>query len=126
MHFKLSVKKVKFMAINFRGRVNVKHILWKHRFCDFIRIPKKFLPLLKITTNQHISSLRRRRHRTSRPDVLLGKGVLKICCKSTGERACQSVILINLQRNFIEITLRHMCSPVSLMHIFRTPVDGCP
>ena len=33
----------------------------------------------------------------------------------------QSVILIKLQRNFIEITLRHGCSPVNLLHIFRTP-----
>ena len=26
-----------------------------------------------------------------------------------------------LQSNFIEITLRHGCSPVNLRHIFRTP-----
>ena len=26
-----------------------------------------------------------------------------------------------LQSNFIEITLRHGCSPVNLLHIFRTP-----
>ena len=25
------------------------------------------------------------------------------------------------QRNFIVITLRHRCSPVNLLHIFRTP-----
>ena len=28
---------------------------------------------------------------------------------------------VNLQNNFIEITLRHGCSPVNLLHIFRTP-----
>ena len=33
----------------------------------------------------------------------------------------QSVISIKLQRNFIEIALRHGCSPVHLLHIFRTP-----
>ena len=27
----------------------------------------------------------------------------------------------NLQSNFIEITLQHRCSPVNLLHIFRTP-----
>ena len=33
-----------------------------------------------------------------------------------------SAILIKLQSNFIEITLRHGCSPVSLLHTFRTPL----
>ena len=45
--------------------------------------------------------------RSSRPEVLLEKGVLKICSKFTGKDPCRSVISINLQRNFIEITLRH-------------------
>ena len=30
-------------------------------------------------------------------------------------------ISIKLQSNFIQITLRHGCSPVYLFHIFRTP-----
>ena len=49
-----------------------------------------------------------------------GKGVLKICSKFTGEHPCRSVISIKLQSNFIEIALRHGCSPVNLLHIFRT------
>ena len=53
--------------------------------------------------------------------MFLGKGVLKICSKFTGARPCWSVISVNLQRNFIEITLRHGYSPVNLLHIFRTP-----
>ena len=36
---------------------------------------------------------------------------------------------IKLLCNFIEITLRHGCSPVNLLHIFRTPfsknTSGC-
>ena len=32
-----------------------------------------------------------------------------------GEHPSQSVILIKLQRNFIEITLRHGCSPVNFL-----------
>ena len=59
--------------------------------------------------------------RSSRPEVFLGKGVLKICSKVTGEHLCRSVILIKLLWNFIEITLRHWCSPVNLLHIFRNP-----
>ena len=30
-----------------------------------------------------------------------------------------------VQRNFIEITLRHGYSPVNLLHIFRTVMDSC-
>ena len=52
--------------------------------------------------------------------MFLGKGVLKICSKFTGEHPCQSAISIKLQSNFIEITLRHGCFPVNLLHIFRT------
>ena len=36
------------------------------------------------------------------PEVLLTKGVLKICSKSTGEQQCESVISINLLCNFID------------------------
>ena len=59
--------------------------------------------------------------RSSRPEVFFRKGVLKICSKFTGEHSCRSLISINLQSNFIEITIWHGCSPVILLHIFRTP-----
>ena len=59
--------------------------------------------------------------RSSHPEVFFEKGVLKICSKSTGEHPCRSVISIKLLCNFIEIALRHGCSPVNLLHIFRTP-----
>ena len=62
------------------------------------------------------SSMFRSRH----PEVLLGTAVLKICSKFTGKHPCRSAISIKLQSNFIEITLRHGCSPVTLLHIFRT------
>ena len=38
----------------------------------------------------------------------------------TGELPCRSAISIKLLCNFIEITLRHGCSTVNLLHIFRT------
>ena len=47
--------------------------------------------------------------RSSHPEVFFGKGVLKICSKVTGEHTCRSVI-----------SLQHGCSPVNLLHIFRT------
>ena len=58
--------------------------------------------------------------RSTRPEVFLGKGVLKICSKFTGEHPCRSAISTKFLCNFIEITLRHGCSPVNLLHIFRT------
>ena len=59
--------------------------------------------------------------RSTRPELFLEKGVLKICSKFIGEHPCRSMISIKLLCNFIEITLWHGCSPVSLLHIFRTP-----
>ena len=52
---------------------------------------------------------------SSLPEVFLGKRVLKVCSKFTGENPVKSLC------NFTEITLRHECSPVDLLHIFRTP-----
>ena len=52
--------------------------------------------------------------------LFLGKGVLKTCSKFTGEQPCWSAISIKFQSNFIEIALRRGCSPVNLLHIFRT------
>ena len=53
--------------------------------------------------------------------MFLRKGVLKIWSKFTGEHQCRSAISIKLQSYFIEIALWHGCSPVNLLHIFRTP-----
>ena len=60
------------------------------------------------------------KYRSSPPEVFLGEGVLKIWRNDTVEQPCWSAISIKLQSNFIEITLRHGCSPVNLLHIFRT------
>ena len=45
----------------------------------------------------------------------------RVFCKFTGEQTCQSVISIKFFCNVIEITLRHGCAPVNLLHIFGTP-----
>ena len=58
---------------------------------------------------------------SSHPEVFLGKGFLKLCRKFTGEHPCRSVISKKLQSSFIEVALPHGCSPVNLLHIFRTP-----
>ena len=58
---------------------------------------------------------------SSPSEVFLGKVILKICSKFTGEHPCQSVISIKLQSNFIEIEPRYACSPITLLYILRTP-----
>ena len=45
---------------------------------------------------------------------------MRISNKFTRGHPCESVTLMKLQSNFIEITLPHGCSPVNLLHIFRT------
>ena len=59
--------------------------------------------------------------RSSPLEVFLKKRFLEMCSKFTGEYPCRNVVSIKLQSNFIEITVRHMCSPVNFPHIFRTP-----
>ena len=54
--------------------------------------------------------------------MFLGKVVRKIFRIFTGEHPYRSLISIKLLYNFIEITLRHECSHVNLLHIFRTPL----
>ena len=60
-------------------------------------------------------------YRSNHPELFLGKGVLKVCRKFKGEHPCQNASSIKLLCKFIEIALRHRCSPVSLLRIFRTP-----
>ena len=60
------------------------------------------------------------RNRSSHPEVFLRKDVLKIRSKFTGENTCRNAISIKLLCNFIELALRHGCSPVNFLHIFRT------
>ena len=55
------------------------------------------------------------------PGVVLGKGVLKICSKFTGEHPCRNVISIKLQSISIEIPLLHWYPLVNLLYIIRTP-----
>ena len=43
--------------------------------------------------------------RSSSPEVLLGKGVLKICSKFTGDYSCRSAISIKLQCCLVLVVL---------------------
>ena len=58
--------------------------------------------------------------KSSSPEVFLGKDVLKTCSKFR-KHPCRSAISAKLLCNFIEMALRHGCSPVNLLQIFRAP-----
>ena len=73
-----------------------------------------------------VSATTEKIHRSSHPQVFLGKGCLKICNKFTGLHPCRSAISIKLLCNFIEIALRHGYSPANLPHIFRKLFLGTP
>ena len=66
------------------------------------------------------------KYRSSSSKVFLGKCVLKICSKFTGEHPCQSAISIKvaLLCIFIEITLWHWWSPVNLLHVLLHNTSG--
>ena len=73
---------------------------------DLTNVVSKPLFILRsiiLHTGEHWSKGR------DRPEMFLGKGVLK-----------------KLHCNFIEITLQHGCSPVHLLHLFRTPSFRTP
>ena len=59
------------------------------------------------------------KNRSSPPEAFVGKGVLKICNKFL-EHPCWNVISIILLFKFIKHALRHGCSSLNLLHIFRT------
>ena len=76
---------------------------------------------LFLLSNPFVTVIVDRNDRRSRLEVFLEKDVVKICSKFTGEHACQKAISMKLLCNVIEIALRHRCSPVYLLHIFKTP-----
>ena len=49
------------------------------------------------------------------------RGVLRKRCSENIQQIYRSVISVKLLGKSIEITLRHWCSSVSLLHILRTP-----
>ena len=74
---------------------------------------------LQVASKSHFGN-----DRSSPTEVFIGKGVLKMyrrTYKFIGEHPCRGVISIKLLCNFIEIAVRHGCSPVNLKHILRTP-----
>ena len=69
------------------------------------------------------------RNRSSPPEVLLGKDILKKCRRFTGEHPCRSVISINLLCNWMFIlcmdVLLKICYIFSEHLFIRRPTKGC-
>ena len=105
---------------HFRSKLRIwSHLLKKPLMENFIFfVISTFLVLDDLEQVDRLAIITYRR---SHPEMFLGKGVLKTCSKFTGEHRCRIAISIKLQSSFMEITLRHGCSPVSFLHIFRTP-----
>ena len=70
---------------------------------------------------KHASNVLLKKNQKQPSKVFFGKCVLKICSKFTGEHPCRSAISKKLPSNFVEIAFWYGCSPVNLLHIFRTP-----
>ena len=49
--------------------------------------------------------------------MFLGKGVLKMCSKFTGEHPCRSAISITLLCNFIDAFVSEICHPLEEQNI---------
>ena len=87
------------------------------RVIDPRNIPQRKMRILKKINNPRATL-----HQTMRPEAALRRcsqeklsGNMQQIYRRTIMPKC------NLLCNFIEITLRHSCSPVNLLHIFKTP-----
>ena len=109
--------------------------LWKilQQNCKTFKVvPTNFRTLcikeLQISLTNSVTFIKNRS--SHHPEAFLGKCVLKIYRKCTGEYPWRSAISIKLLCSFIEMTLWHGCSLVNLLHIFRnlfirTALGGC-
>ena len=86
---------------------------------------KDSFPFPTVRMPDESSNVPSNKQKQSSIGFLRRKGVLKVCSKFIGEHPCRSVISIRLY-SFIGIRFRHGCSPLNLLHIFRTPLYENP
>ena len=111
---KLAIATFKFNINRDTNDLNTKIEIWTAWFepcclvgeilIDELLCLKHVVFLKRICRNWQYMTMK---FKSSRSEVFLVNGVLKICSK--------------LICNFIETTIWHGCSPVNLLHIFRTP-----
>ena len=84
---------------------------------SFVKDVEKFDPNLVIARFNVKSIFTIIALRSSHPEVFLRKVVLKRIYRRA---PMPNMISVKLLCNFIEIVLQHRCTPVNLLHIFRT------
>ena len=94
-------------------------LVYKIENIEFSKVFWSCMKLCKRETRKYIWWLPPK-SRSSFSKVFLQKVALKMCSKFIGEHLYGSVISINLQSNFLEITLPHGCSPANVLYIFTT------
>ena len=87
-----------------------------------IVLPNVSLPSLKRFSSSGVSSLNQHLFRSSPPDMFLGKGVLKICCKFTGQQPYKATLL---KSHFGMGVLLSICCIISEHLFLKTPLEGC-
>ena len=101
-----------FKTLNFLSCRSNVILIWEY-FISKYKIVPTVITIYK--TTWHICDLQKQPYRG-----VLGKRCSEIWTKFTGEHPCRSAISMKLLSSFIEIALRHGCSPINLLHIFRT------
>ena len=110
-----------FLMMSFYGKLSyLSHIFAIYKTWNFISyqcaISSRMIEW-SMNGRAWAKKVKLRNCKSSRPEMFLRKGVLKICSKFTGEYPCRSAISIKL---LFEIALWHGYCPVNLLHIFRT------
>ena len=124
-----SVKKSKFLfyfSFEFYLFLYIRKILNYLEVSPIIFTIKNLVKSSKLFLLSPCCCMEETKNKSSHPEVFLGKVVLKLCSKFTGEHPCQSAISVKLLCNFIEITLQHGRSPVNIESLFlRAALVGC-
>ena len=94
--------------------VNMFHFTELEKFCVFFK-KLDLIAILHLKPNALLSITVTITVRSNPPEVFLGKGVVKICSKFTRDHPCWSMMAGMW-------CVQHGCSPVNLLHIFRTPL----
>ena len=108
VYFQLNVEYICFSYVQLK-----KCMIYRK---SLVKISKCACFMLIIKSSRRFSNIR-----NNHLEVFLGKAVNY--SKFTGEHPRGSVISIKLLCNFIEIALRHGCSPANLLRVFRTYFD---
>ena len=108
--FELEVKNYLVVSCCFRGH------LWK------FMSTKSILPILVLCHMFRFWKERLCNYTSSRPEVFLWKGGLKICGKFTEEQPWGSVISVRLRSIFIEIALRAWVFPCKFAAYFQNTI----